>query len=60
MQGQRSGQKPSDGPAAYPSVWSWKQPAYMNMCSEAVGNFSSDSMLGTYGGYYEAGSAFPK
>ena len=61
VQGQRSGQEPSDGGSMYPSVWGWKEPAYTDMCSEAAGNFSdtSGAMLGTYGGYFEAGSAHP-
>lgn len=64
MQAQRSGSKPADADATYPTVWSWKQEAYTDMCSEAVSNSTgaapnaTDSMLGTYGGYFEAGSTF--
>ena len=45
----------------YPKVWGWKEPAYTDLCSEAAGNYTDESgaMLGTYGGFFEAGSACP-
>lgn len=66
MQAQRAGVPEKDSAELFPQVWTWKKPAFTNMCSD----FLSDDTLLTdaqktnidfvhWPGYFEAGSTFP-
>lgn len=62
MQAQRAGLAGDDSSSLFPGVWSWKSPAYTNMCSEVIDALDPEDAqridLAENGGFFEAGSAF--